>query len=98
MAAPRRRPVLLLLAAITHALQPPRPKHYARTTLRRHVTVPVPLEYAAELAATALALVAPGKGVSSPSTSRRRRSRSASNARASSWRTTATRRSIENSS
>ena len=63
MAAPRRRPVLLLLAAITHALQPPRPKHYARTTLRRHVTVPVPLEYAAELAATALALVAPGKGV-----------------------------------
>ena len=27
------------------------------------MTVPVPLEYAAELAATALALVAPGKGV-----------------------------------
>ena len=48
---------------VTAALQPPRPKHYARTTLRRHVTVPVPLEYAAELAATALALVAPGKGV-----------------------------------
>ena len=63
MAPPRRRPVLLLLAAVTQALQPPLQKHYARTTLRRHVTVPVPLEYAAELAATALALVAPGKGV-----------------------------------
>ena len=63
MAPPRRPTVFVLIAAIAHALQPPRPKHYARTTLRRHVTVPVPLEYAAELAATALALVAPGKGV-----------------------------------
>ena len=63
MAPPRRPTVFVLIAAVTHALQPPRPKHYARTTLRRHVTVPVPLEYAAELAATALALVAPGKGV-----------------------------------
>ena len=89
MAPPRRRPVLLLLAAVTQALQPPLQKHYARTTLRRHVTVPVPLEYAAELAATALALVAPGK-VSSPSTSRCRRSRNGSNERASNSRTTAT--------
>jgi fructose-bisphosphate aldolase class I len=61
MASLRRRP-LVLLVVMTTALQAPRQRTYSRR-IQAKVTVPVPLEYAAELAATASALVAPGKGV-----------------------------------